>query len=43
MTGSDTRSDVVVIGGGIAGLVAANRAAQLGKSVIILEKGTDEK
>ncbi|MBI4192937.1 MAG: FAD-dependent oxidoreductase [Betaproteobacteria bacterium] len=43
MTESDTRSDVVVIGGGIAGLVAANRAAQLGKSVILLEKGTDEK
>ena len=30
--------DVVVIGGGIAGLVAANRAAQLGKRVAVLEK-----
>src|SRR5688572_6518434 len=32
--------DVVVIGGGIAGLTAANRAAQLGLRVVVLEKGT---
>jgi fumarate reductase flavoprotein subunit len=34
---------VIVIGAGIAGLVAANRAAQLGKRVIVLEKSKDEK
>jgi len=31
--------DVVVVGAGIAGLVAANRAAELGCSVIAIEKG----
>lgn len=36
-------ADVIVIGGGIAGMVAANRAAELGKAVIVLEKGADEK
>src|SRR6266567_6217213 len=35
--------DVIVIGGGIAGMVAANRAAQLGKRVAVLEKSTEEK
>lgn len=35
--------DVIVIGGGIAGLVAANRAAELGKSVVLLEKGAEDK
>jgi fumarate reductase flavoprotein subunit len=35
--------DVVIIGAGIAGLVAANRVAQLGKRVIVLEKSTDDK
>ncbi len=35
--------DVVVIGGGISGLVAANRAAQLGLRPIVLEQGTEEK
>lgn len=34
--------DVVVIGGGLAGLVAAARAAELGQSVTLLERGTDE-
>jgi fumarate reductase flavoprotein subunit len=32
--------DVIVIGGGIAGLVAAVRAAELGLSVALLEQGT---
>jgi succinate dehydrogenase/fumarate reductase flavoprotein subunit len=35
--------DVIIIGAGIAGLVTANRAAQLGKRVVVLEKGTEEK
>jgi fumarate reductase flavoprotein subunit len=35
-------ADIVVIGGGLAGLTAANRAAELGRSVIVLEAGTDE-
>ncbi len=35
--------DVIVIGAGIAGLTAANRAAQLGKRVVVLEKSTDDK
>lgn len=37
------RVDVAVVGGGIAGLVAANRAAQHGLRVIVLEQGTAEK
>ncbi len=32
--------DVVVVGGGIAGLTAANRAAQLGLKAVVLEKGS---
>ncbi len=35
--------DVVVIGGGLAGMVAANRAAQLGKRVVVLEQGSEER
>jgi len=35
--------DVVVVGGGIAGLTAANRAAQQGLKVALLERGTDER
>src|SRR6476620_7229081 len=35
--------DVIIIGAGIAGLVAANRAAQLGKRVVVLETGTEDK
>ena len=33
--------DVIVIGAGIAGLVTANRAAQLGLRAVVLEKSTD--
>src|SRR4051812_36396420 len=40
---ADTSIDVIVIGAGIAGLVTANRAAQLGKRVVVLEKGTEDK
>lgn len=36
-------SDVVVVGGGLAGLTAANRAAALGRSIIVLEAGADER
>ncbi|MBX9824389.1 MAG: FAD-dependent oxidoreductase [Xanthobacteraceae bacterium] len=39
---AETEFDVVVIGGGIAGMVAANRAAELGKRVAVLEKSTEE-
>lgn len=40
---NDREFDVIVIGGGIAGLVAANRAAELGRRAAILEKGTADK
>ena len=40
---SNEQYDVVVIGGGIAGLSAANRAAQQGLKVAVLERGTDER
>lgn len=35
-------SDVIVIGGGLAGLSAANKAAQEGLRVTVLEQSTDE-
>jgi fumarate reductase flavoprotein subunit len=35
--------DVIVIGAGIAGLTAANRAAQLGKRVVVLEQSIEDK
>lgn len=34
-------ADVVVVGGGIAGLVAATRAGELGLKVTVLERGSD--
>ncbi len=37
------RYDVVVVGGGLAGLAAANSAAQLGLRVVVLEAGSDER
>jgi fumarate reductase flavoprotein subunit len=40
---ADAQHDVIVIGAGIAGLVAANRAAQLGQRVVVLEKGSEDK
>ena len=43
MAKANVQHDVIVIGAGIAGLVAANRASQLGKRVIILEKSKEEK
>lgn len=41
MSGDDV--DLIVVGGGLAGLTAANRAAQLGLRVLVLEKGAEEK
>jgi fumarate reductase flavoprotein subunit len=35
--------DVVIVGGGIAGMIAANRAAQLNLRAVVLEQGTAEK
>jgi UDP-galactopyranose mutase len=37
-SGSDARSDVVVIGGGVSGLSFALKAAQAGRSVTVLER-----
>jgi fumarate reductase flavoprotein subunit len=36
------QADVIVVGAGLAGLAAANRAAQDGLAVTVLEKSTDE-
>ena len=38
---ADGEADVIVIGGGMAGLTAGARAAELGLSVVVLERGTD--
>lgn len=35
--------DVAVIGGGIAGMIAANRAAEQGLRVVVLERGSEER
>jgi fumarate reductase flavoprotein subunit len=35
--------DIIVIGAGIAGLTAANRAAQLGLRALVLEQGSADK
>ena len=43
MAKTNFQHDVIVIGAGIAGLVAANRSAQLGKRVIVLEKSKEER
>lgn len=43
MTSSDSSYEVIVIGGGISGLVAANRAAELGKRTAILERGSEDR
>lgn len=37
------RADLAVVGGGLAGMVAATRAAISGLTVLVLEKGTDER
>src|SRR5215467_7538091 len=36
-------ADLVVVGGGIAGLTAASRAAELGCRALVVEKGDDER
>jgi hypothetical protein len=38
MHSSKTEFDVIVVGGGASGLIAAGRAAELGKKVLLLEK-----
>ena len=38
-----SETDIVIVGGGIAGLTAANRAAELGLKALVLEKGTEDK
>jgi fumarate reductase flavoprotein subunit len=43
MTETASFHDVAVIGAGIAGLVAANRAAELGKRTVVLEKSAEER
>ena len=40
---NSTSADFVIIGGGIAGLVTANRAAQLGLKAAVLEQGSADK
>ena len=40
-TNTDEIFDIIVIGGGPAGMMAAGRAAELGRSVLLLEKNQD--
>ena len=35
---NSSQADIVIIGGGLAGLVTANRAAQLGLKATVLEQ-----
>src|SRR5437879_12304990 len=35
--------DLVVVGGGLAGLTAANRVLERGLSAVVLERGADER
>ncbi len=42
MSDGNASYDVIVIGGGLAGLIAANRAAEFGKRVAVLEKSAEE-
>ena len=37
------QADIIIIGGGLAGLTAANRAAENGRKVIVLEAGSDDR
>ena len=39
----ERRCDVAIIGGGIAGLITANRLAQLGTRTVVLEQGSEER
>jgi fumarate reductase flavoprotein subunit len=43
MDQAESGYDIIIIGAGIAGLVTANRAAELGRRVAVLEKSTEEK
>ena len=43
MNQAESSYDVIIIGAGIAGLVAANRAAELGRRAVVLEKSTEDK
>ena len=39
----ERRCDVAIVGGGIAGLMTANRLAQLGRRSVVLERGSEER
>src|SRR5690625_3756042 len=39
---TDVDHDLIIVGAGISGLIAANRVAKLGRKPIVLEKGQDE-
>ena len=43
MQNPSTSDVIIIIGGGIAGMVAANRAAQLGLKASVLEQGSADK